>query len=112
MDVYNPYIPKYKISRPKFPLNVRNSEHNHPPTTSGIVYIYLPVSPTPTQQVLPYYTPPPPHPAPSAILTIIPAHPKDEISNPTSPRHPGEHPVLLGFLGGWQLPLYMYQVVW
>jgi hypothetical protein len=66
MDVYIPYIPKYKISRPKFPPNVCNSEHNHPPTTSGIIYIYLPVSPTPHPTVPPYYTPPPSYPAPSA----------------------------------------------
>ena len=60
MGVYNPYIPKYKISRPKFPPNVRNSERNHPPATSDIVYIYLLVSPTPTQQPRPITHPHPP----------------------------------------------------
>ena len=46
------------------------------------------------------------------IPTTLPAHPKDEISNPTPPQHPSKHPVLLVFLAGWQLPLYMYQLVW
>ena len=74
MDVYNPYIPKYKISHPKFPPNVRNSEHNHPPTTSGIVYIYLPVSPTPTQQSRPI------------------THPRPLIQYPRHSNHPTRSP--------------------
>jgi len=60
MGVSNPATPKYEISRPNIPPNVRNSEHNHPPATSGIVYMYLLVPPTPAQQPCPIIHPRPP----------------------------------------------------
>src|SRR6266700_1094471 len=52
-------------SRPMCP-----TEHSHLITTSGIVYIYLLLRPTPTQH--PHYTPPPFHPAPSACQSPYP----------------------------------------
>jgi len=60
MGVTNPALPKYEISRPNILPNVSNSEHNHPPATSGIVVIYLLVSPTPYSAAPPYHTPRPP----------------------------------------------------
>jgi len=48
--------------------NVPNSERTHPPTTFGIVYIYLPVSPTPTQQSHPIIHPHPPIRHPQHII--------------------------------------------
>ena len=60
MGVSNPATPKYEISCPNIPPNVHNSERNHPPATSGIVYTYLLVSPTPIQQSRPIT-----HPRPS-----------------------------------------------
>jgi len=99
--------------------NIKYPTRNSPPTCATastttrlphlalFISIYRCPQPPPNSPAL-LHTPAPS----SGILTILPAHPKDEISNPTSPRHPGEHPVLLVFLGGWQLPLYMYQVVW
>jgi hypothetical protein len=88
MGVSNPATPKYEISRPNIPPNVRNSEHNHPPATSGIVYMYLLVP-------LPLLNSPAPlrYPALSSgtlgISTILPAHPKNPITNPNQPRHHG-----------------------
>ena len=60
---------------PKIPPNVPNSEHNHPPATSGIVYIYLLAPPTPTTTVPPYYTPRPPirHPRHINHPTCLPS---------------------------------------
>ena len=49
----------------KYPPNMCNSECNHPPATSGIAYMYLLVPPT-CSIVLPYYTPLPSYPAPTA----------------------------------------------
>ena len=60
MGVSNPATPKYEISRQNIPPNVRNSEHNHLPATSGIVYMYLLVPPTPAQQSHPIIHPHPP----------------------------------------------------
>jgi hypothetical protein len=96
MGVYNPYIPKYKISRPKSPPNVRNSERNHPPATSDIVYIYLLMSPTPTQQPRPITHPRPPIRHTRHIIHL-PAHPKNHIGKPDLSR---DHGRTLFFLGG------------
>jgi len=52
--------------------NTPNSECTHPPATSAIVVIYLLVPPTPCSTPLPYYTPPPSHPAPSAYQPPYP----------------------------------------
>ena len=60
MGVSNPATPKYEISCPNIPPNVRNSEHNHPPATSGIVYMYLLLPPTPAEQSCPIIHPCPP----------------------------------------------------
>jgi len=46
--------------------NAPNSKRTHPPATPGIVVIYLLLPPTPCSTPLPYYTPPPSHPASSA----------------------------------------------
>ena len=74
---------------------MHNSEHNHPPTTSGIVYLYLLVSPTPSSPTL-LHTP--------ALLsstlgisTTLSAHPKDYIGNPNQPRHHGSTLILTVF---------------
>ena len=99
MGVSNPATPKYEISRPNMPLNVRNSERNHPPATSGIVDIYLLASPTRTQQPCPTTHPALPSGTPG-ISTTPPAHPKDPITNLNQPRHNGK--VL--FFGWWGIP--------
>jgi hypothetical protein len=91
MGVSNPATPKYENFRPDIPPNVRNSERNHPPATSGIVYMYLLVPPTPAQQprpILLLYTPA----LPSGSLgmsTTLPAHLKNPITNPNHHRHHG-----------------------
>jgi len=109
---------------PYYPLNIQfpapnapNSEHTHPPATSGIVVIYLLVPPTPCSTPPLYYTPPPSHPAPSAypipyLLTqkTLPAHSKDPICHPNKPRLSGIHPDLLCFLGGGISPIYIDHV--
>ena len=87
-----------------FPPIMPNSERTLLPATSGIVYICLRSPALLHTPALSSGT--------LGILTTLPAHLKNPISNPTPPRHSGKHPVLLVFLAGWQLPLYMYQVVW
>jgi hypothetical protein len=111
MGVSNPATPKFKMSRPKSPPNVRNSERNPPPATSGIVVIYLLVSPTPAQKPALLHTPA----LPSGTLGIsntLPAHPKYDICHPNEPRLPGIYPGLLCFLGGGISPIYIDHVCW
>jgi hypothetical protein len=91
MGVSNPDTPKYEISRPNIPPNVRNSERNHPPATSGIVYMYLLVPPTPAEQSCPIIQPALPS-GTLGISTTPPAEPKDPITNPNQPRHHGKSP--------------------
>jgi hypothetical protein len=108
MDASSPATPKYKISRPKIPPNVRNSERNHPPATSGIVVIYLLVPPTPAQHPPPYYTPPPSHPAPSAYQPPYPLTQKTLFVILTSPGSPAYTLVYSVF---WVVGLVPYTLI-
>src|SRR6266566_2929126 len=84
------------------PPNPPTSEHHHPPAPSAIVYIYLLVPPTPTQQPHPIT-----HPAlPSGTLgrsPNLPAHLKDLFVILTSPGTHGHTPILT-FFGWWGIP--------
>jgi hypothetical protein len=111
MGVSSPATPKYKTSRPKIPPNVRNSERNPPPATSGIVVIYLLVPPTPAQHPRPTTHPRPPIRHPRHI-NHLPAHPKNPICHPNEPRLPGIYPGLHCFLGGGVSPIYIDHVCW
>ena len=84
MGVSYPATPKIYKFPPQIPPNEPNSERTHPTATSGIVYIYLLVPPTP------------PHPlhypallsGTLGILTNPTCHPrKDPITNPNQPWH-------------------------
>ena len=59
-------IPCYPQNIQFLPSIMPDSEHTHPTATSDIVVICLLVSPTSCSTPLPYYTPPPSHPAPLA----------------------------------------------
>ena len=89
MGVTYPATPKIYNFLPEIPHNAPNSEHNHPPATSGNVYLCLLVSPAPTQQPALLYTP--------ALLsgtlgisTTLPAYPQDHICKPDLFRQNGK----------------------
>jgi len=107
MGVSNPATPKYKISHPNIPPNMRNSERNHLPATSGIVYTYLLVSPTPIQQSRPI-THPPFHLAPSAYQPIHLLTQRTLLLILTSPGTTAKS----FFLDGGVYLVWIYEVTW
>ena len=98
MGLLYPATPKiYNYSPPSCPTASAPTRLPHLALLSSIYWCPLPLLNLPHTPALPSGT--------LGIPTTLPAHLKDEISNPTPPRHPGEHPILLVFLAGWQLPL-------
>ena len=72
MGISYPATPQIYNLAPKISPNISNSEHTHLPATSGLVVFYLLAPPTLCSTPLPYYTPPPSHPAPSAYSMPYP----------------------------------------
>jgi hypothetical protein len=91
MGVSYPATPKIYNLAPKIAPNVPNSERTHPPATSGIVYMYLLVPPTPAQQ-----------PRPPTLPRPLIRHPRHTNKPTRLPKRPYylvfESPVWSGFL--------------
>jgi len=98
--------------------NIKNPACNSPPTSSAAsappdhcfwhcLHVFT-SAPNPCSTAPPYYTPPPSHPAPSAYHPPYPLTQKNLLLILT--RHHGYTLFYCLFLGGGQVPLWIYEV--
>ena len=107
MGVSNPATPKIYNFPPEIPPNEPNSERTTRPPLLALFTCICQCLPTPAQQPALLYTPALSSGTPG-ISTILPAQPKDHITNPNQPRHHGNTSL---FLGGGEYPVWIYDMV-
>ena len=96
------------IGKARLLEHIVNYEHNHPTAISGIVYMYLPVPPTPCSTALPSYTTPPSH---IALLAYQQTYLPTQKTLLLILTNPGTMAILF-FLGGRVCPICIYEVTW